>query len=104
MDSSDTTLPATHAFAQVLAPQPAPDNVALERGLAEGASLLAGLRGSAMQRQPAQSNEGAARHPRGRAAMTPSPSLLLAFAGAAARGGSDALPVYGPHPRPHGRW
>ena len=43
MDSSDT-LPATHAFAQVLAPPPAPDNVALECGLEEGASLLVGLR------------------------------------------------------------
>ena len=100
MDSSDTTLPATLAFAQVLAPPPAPDDVALERGLAEGASLLAGLRANAVQQRPAEAEEGA----RERAVTTPSPSLLLSFANAAACGGSAALLIYGPHPRAHGRW
>ena len=100
MDSSDTTLPATHDLAQALAPQPAPDNVALERGLAEGASLLAGLRASAAPFYPAAEKEREGQ----RAATTPSPSLLLSFANAAACSGSAALPIYGPHPRPHGRW
>ena len=100
MDSSDTTLPATHDLAQALAPQPAPDNAALERGLAEGASLLAGLRASAAPFYPAAEKEREGQ----RAATTPSPSLLLSFANAAACSGSAALPIYGPHPRPHGRW
>ena len=99
MDDGDTTPPATLTLAQVLAPPPAPDDVALERGLAEGASLLAELRASAVQQQPAEEEEGA----RERAVTTPSPSLLLSFADAAARDGSAALPIYGPHPRPQ-RW
>ena len=102
MDDVGTTPPATLTLAQVLAPPPAANPMELARSLAEGASLLERLRESAAQQRPA----AAEREGRQGAATTPvplnTPFNIPALAEyAAVRGGSA---VYGPQPRPHGRW
>jgi len=87
MDDVETTPSPTRPQPHFIAPPPAPDYEALERCMAESASLLDKLRDEAAQRWHEEEIE--------RTATPLSPSLALTFADAVRGGSGDAQPDTG---------